>query len=72
MVKMSGLGRLVGAGRSGVFLARLQQQTIVSGWSSMSCVREDVRKETMIMRGRSGERCVEIRSRVRQASWSGR
>jgi hypothetical protein len=46
---MSGLGRLVGAGRSGVSSAQLQQQTIVSDWSSMSRVREDMKKEAMIM-----------------------
>jgi hypothetical protein len=49
MIKMSGLGRLVGAGRSEVSSAQLQQQTIVSDWSSMSRVREDMKKEAMIM-----------------------
>jgi hypothetical protein len=69
---MSGLGRLVEAGRSGVSSAQLQQQTIVGGWSGMSRVREDMGKEEMIMRRRSGERCVEVWSRVRQTSWAGR
>ena len=49
MIKMSGLGRLVGAGRSEVSSAQLQQQTIVSDWLSMSRVREDMKKEAMIM-----------------------
>jgi hypothetical protein len=42
MIKMNGLGRLVGAGGSGVSLAQLQEQKIVSGWSGMSCVQEDM------------------------------
>lgn len=47
---MGGLARLVGAGRWGVSLAQLQQQTIASDWSGMLRVREDMRKKTMMMR----------------------
>ena len=57
---MGGLGRPVGAGRSGGCLRRsCSSIQLVSGWSGTSRVREDTRKETMVMR-RSGERCVEV------------
>jgi hypothetical protein len=48
---MGGLGRLVGAGRSGGCLRRsCSSIQLVSGWSGTSRVQEDMRKETVIMR----------------------